>query len=212
MKKFFVETKYTGNIKIGNLDKLPNKIIVVTTVQYREYLNELIKCLKNAGKKPIIGKTKQIYKGQILGCDVKLENSKCDCILYLGDGKFHPTKLSFTYDKPVYLLEPRTGTITQIDNKDVENYKKKKKGAMLKFLTSNHIGVLFTTKPGQNQKIEVTKKLEKKYPDKQFYSFISETINFDSLQDFTFIDTWVNTACPRIEEDLRIVNFDDILN
>jgi len=28
-----------------------------------------------------------------------------------------------------------------------------------------------------------------------------DTINFDALEDFPFVDVWVNTACPRIGWD-----------
>ena len=43
--------------------------------------------------------------------------------------------------------------------------------------------------------------LEQEYPDKEIYFFLDNTYDFNSLEDFPFIDVWVNTACPRIGFD-----------
>jgi len=222
MKKIFIKTKYTGKPTLldEELNKLPEKITIVGTIQYKDYFKQIKNKLTELKKQPTIGITKQTTAGQILGCDVHLtEKTKktfkpdSDCFLYIGDGIFHPIKIAFTYNKPVYMLELRNGEIKKIDQKEVEKYSKRKKGALIKFLSSDKIGVLFTTKPGQNKNEDKTiKKLKTKYPNKTFYPFIAHEINFQSLENFPFIESWINTACPRIEEDFRCINIEDLIN
>jgi len=77
---------------------------------------------------------------------------------------------------------------------------KRQKAAYSKFLMSKKIGVLITTKPGQSY-YKYSKQLKKKYTGKEFYFIAFDTINFESLEDFPFIECWVNTACPRIGWD-----------
>ena len=89
-------------------------------------------------------------------------------------------------------------TLMGID--DVRALLKKYKGSLLKFFTSDTIGVIHTIKPGQEQ-FMASKILEKAYPDKKFYHFIDNVVSFDQLENFNFIDVWVNTTCPRVGFD-----------
>ena len=67
---------------------------------------------------------------------------------------------------------------------------------------------MITTKPGQNN---LKKALELK-ADKNIYYFLDDTINFAELENFNFIDCWVNTACPRIAYDDSIKIAKPIIN
>jgi len=78
---------------------------------------------------------------------------------------------------------------------------------LMKFYSADNIGILVSTKPGQNnlkEAIELKKKLKK-----NCYIFVSDMINEAELENFPFIQAWVNTACPRIEGK-NIVNAEDI--
>jgi len=83
-------------------------------------------------------------------------------------------------------------------------------------LNSKEVGVLVSTKPGQNQ-IKKAYELERKYPDKNFYFLLFDTIDFTELENFPFIECFVNTACPRIAYDeaekigKAVANVDDLL-
>lgn len=206
MKQLFIEAKYRGKIKVKNVDKLPKNIGLATTVQFLDQLYDVKKQLK--GKKAFLGKGKQKYKAQILGCDVssaeKIKNS-VDAFLYIGTGQFHPIALGLL-GKDVYVLNPFDGKISKLDKKKIENYKKRKKGAMIKFLSGKNIGVLISTKLGQKYPLKQLEFLEKRYKDKKFYFFITDNIDFNQLKNFPFIDSWINTACPRLEEDFSLVN------
>jgi diphthamide biosynthesis enzyme Dph1/Dph2-like protein len=54
--------------------------------------------------------------------------------------------------------------------------------------------------------------LKKKYKDKKFYMFAFDTLQASYLDNFPFIQCWVNTACPRIFEDFRekMANLEDL--
>ncbi len=210
MKQLFIEARYRGKINIKNIDKLPQKIGLATTVQFVDQINNVKKQLKE--KRVLVGKGKQKYKAQILGCDVSAAEKikdKVNAFLYIGTGQFHPIVLGLL-GKDVYILNPMNGKITKLDKKKIENYKKRKKGAMIKFLSSKNIGVLISTKLGQKYSFKKLEFLERKYKDKKFYFFITDNIDVNQLQNFSFIDAWVNTSCPRLEEDFSFVNIGEL--
>ena len=114
--------------------------------------------------------------------------------------------------KEVHSYNPITKVLKELDLTELNKIEKKKQGAYLKFLGSENIGILVTTKPGQNdikKAFKLKEKLEKE--GKKAYVFIDNTYNLQSLEDFNFIESWVNTACPRIIEDFTCVNINDVL-
>ena len=78
----------------------------------------------------------------------------------------------------------------------------RKKANIKRYLSSESIGVLVTIKPGQ-QYLSNAKKLKEtlEKQNKQAFIFITDTIQFDHLENYPFIEAWVNTACPRIGTD-----------
>ena len=87
---------------------------------------------------------------------------------------------------------------------------------MIKFLSSDKIGVIVTIKPGQEQ-FRPALELEEKFPDKKFFYFIDNNVSFDHLENFPFVETWINTSCPRIGFDDQekfekgVINLNDAL-
>ena len=47
--------------------------------------------------------------------------------------------------------------------------------------------------------------------NKEAYLFLSDEINFSQLENFNFIQSWINTACPRIVEDFSCLNGEEAL-
>ena len=69
------------------------------------------------------------------------------------------------------------------------------------------IGILVTIKPGQqylNHAIKLKEKIESQ--GKKAFIFVDDIIDLKQLENYPFIETWVNTACPRIGSD-DIINF-----
>ncbi|MBU1111990.1 MAG: diphthamide synthesis protein [archaeon] len=235
MKSLFIETKYEGKLDLSGdvakelVSKLPEQLVLAASLQYLEQLDELKSYLEQNGKKVILFQSLHSkYPGQSLGCDIQKFEIKqqdnnldtnqdkinYDAFLYLGDGMFHPTALAYGNEKPVFIYNPfahEGQEIKELDKNYWEKAKKRKNALLAKLISSDNIGVLVTRKPGQNQsKIaeELRVKLEEK--GKKVFVFIADNINILGLQDFNFIDVWVNTACPRMVEDFPCLNWQDL--
>ena len=216
----FVEAKYKKPVFIGkHVLKLPSRVGLVTTVQFIEQVKEVKSQLEKEGKKVFLGKGNRTkYKGQILGCDVNSAVSvekKIDAFLYIGSGLFHPIAISLKTKKDVFIFNPLTNKFSKVDRKEAEKINKRKEGTLIKFLSSKEIGVIVTTKPGQEQ-LKKAFELKNKFKDKNFYFLIFDTIDFGQLENFPFVECFVNTACPRIALDdsikisKAIINLEDI--
>ena len=63
-------------------------------------------------------------------------------------------------------------------------------------------GILVSTKSGQcNEKLALETKKRLEQVGKKVYLFISNNINARALDNFPFIQAWINTACPRLVDD-----------
>ena len=103
-------------------------------------------------------------------------------------------------DKKVFVFNPFSKKFFKMGQEDVKKIKNKIKGSLIKFLSSSNIGVIITTKPGQ-MRLKQALALKEKYKDKNFYFLLFDTIDFQQLENFPFIECFVNTACPRIALD-----------
>jgi len=197
MKYEFIEARYTGEIKIEpkEIEKLDTLVYLGGSVQFLSSLNTIKKEIEKQNKKvQLIQGFHSFNEGQILGCDVpKLDFP--GCVLIVSTGLFHG-KAGLLSNNKTFVLNPITGKIVKL-----EVNHKKIKGLYLKFLMSKSIGIIISTKKGQyyTKRIE---ELEKKYPEKEFYKIITDIVNLESLVDFSYIDFFVNTACPRMMDDL----------
>ncbi len=217
MKTLFIESKYMGNAELDKIkaEKLPKNIGLVATIQFTGQLDKIKDYLADKNKKVYVAKGNQKYPGQILGCDASSGEkikSKVDAFLYIGDGRFHPLGLAMSTNKEVFCFNPANGYFSEIDNKEIEEYKKSLKVKKIRFLSAENVGILVSTKPGQNNSkkaSEIKKKLEKE--GKKCYTFVFDTLSLNELENFPFVDFWVNTACPRIEGDSKeVVNVRDV--
>ncbi|MBI2652423.1 diphthamide synthesis protein [Candidatus Woesearchaeota archaeon] len=205
MKIMMVEARFKGKIDLSNLDAkiLPKTIGLATTVQFLDFIDEIKQYLESSGKIIFIDKIKQKYDAQLLGCDVggaeKIKD-KVDAFLYIGTGKFHPLGIALNIDKDVFCYEPINAILSKIDRKEVEKYNMKRKGAYLKFLEATEVGILVSLKPGQNN-FRKAVELKKQLKEKNCYIFAFDTLDFSQIENFPFIQCWVNTACNRILDD-----------
>ena len=217
MKQLFIEARYEGQIDLPEklIKELPEEVALFSSVQFISNLEGVKKQLEDFGKKVLLFKPKHCkYNGQLLGCSI--EKFEAKSFLYIGDGKFHPIALMIKNNTEVFSYNPFSKKYIKILDKDVEKMQKRIKGALLKFMTSKNIGVLVSTKPGQYD-LKSAEFLEKKYPDKKFYFLMFDTLDFNSLEDFNFLDCYVNTACPRMIDDIDkfnkpLINAQDIID
>jgi len=190
IKTLFIPTQKklkANKLKILEISKqLPKNIAIAYSVQFKNLANEI---------KKILSKNHNITKTiQVLGCS----NPKF---------QIHAISLAIETNLPIYILEK--DKLNKISNKDIQKLEKKQKVAYLKFLNADKIGILISTKPGQ-QNLKNAIELKKKLNDKKSYLFIANNLNISEFENFD-INSWINTACPRMDMiDNRIININKI--
>jgi 2-(3-amino-3-carboxypropyl)histidine synthase len=229
MDNLLINAEYNKEIKLDeytlNYLKKFRTIAVYSAVQFSNKLQTILDQLKEFN---IITSKPQRTNGthQILGCDLSYENlnlnEKPDAFLYVGDGIFHPRALALsqkeeTEFKEIIRFNPMENKHEILNLNDIQKILKKSKANLLKFLHADTIGVVITTKPGQQQ-FQPSKLLEEKYKDKRFYYFVDNNIDFSNFENFQFIESWINTACPRLgfddaaNSEFPIINLTEALN
>ncbi len=207
MKLYFLEARWKGKLKLKRFESLPKKLGLCSSVQFLDVLPAVKSQLEATGRKvSLIKATHASHKGQILGCSkFKLE---APAVLYIGDGSFHPNNIKLNFPGRVFSYNPFTDKLTE--TKKVSRFQKRQQGMLAKFYDSETIGVLITTKPGQNWRLY--EKLEQKFPNKKFYYLIFNDISFSEFLNFPFVELWLNTACPRIGIEDAFVHKLPLLN
>ncbi len=204
MKTLFVHAKSTKEVVIPDSvkKKLPKKLGVVASIQFAHKIPDIVKQIPGA-----------LAGGQVLGCNAAMASklvSKVDAFLFVGSGVFHPIQVALQAKKPVYTYNPYTDAFKQLEQKEVEAYEKARKGAVLKFLNAKRVGIIVSTKIGQKN-LQRALQLKKK-GDKEYSIFVCDTLDFRWMEDFNFIECWVNTACPRIDDQRAgIVSINDLV-
>ncbi|MCX8195416.1 MAG: diphthamide biosynthesis enzyme Dph2 [Candidatus Micrarchaeota archaeon] len=192
------------------------KVALVFPVQHLKSAGRVKERLEAAGLKVLMkkGGAHTQHRGQVLGCDVEAGKVKeADAVLYFGGGKFHP--LGLPSSKPVLVADPHLGDAYWITD-EIKRLEKKKQGSMLAASKAKTFGILVSTKCGQinlNGARMAKRMLEKK--GKKAAILVANELNPIALQNFMSFEAYINTACPRINEDTEsygkpIVNLADL--
>jgi len=201
MKTLFIEAKSKSKVnsnKILEISKrLPKNIAIVFSIQFKQIAKDI---------KKILSKNHKITSFiQVLGCSKPKFPKTTNAILLIGSGRFHGISLANDIKLPIYILEKNN--LSKVTKQEVEKLQKRQKASYLKFLNADNIGILISTKPGQSklkQALNLKKQLKKKS-----YLFICNNINTQEFENFP-IDSYINTACPRLDMDTTIINIRDI--
>lgn len=204
MDVLHIPAKSTIKAKLSQkqIASLPKKIGVIAAVQFMDQVNSLTNQLQG------------VRGGQVLGCDASAAEKigdKVAAFLYVGSGTFHPINVCLKTKKPVYCFNPKTGQLTKLGQDIIAKAEKKRKAAVVRFLSAEKIGILVSTKPGQNN-LKGALSLKSALKEKKCYIFVFDTLDISELENFSFIKCWVNTACPRIaDEKANILNLEDAI-
>ena len=202
MQTLFIEAQKKLELnreKLRELEKtLPSTIYITYSIQFKSLALEVKKELEKSEKVKIFGFS------QILGCsEIKTGAS---AILLIGEARFHAINLSTFSGKEVYVFD--NYATSKISKEEIDSLEKKEKGKYLKFLSSLEVGIIISSKSGQeNLKLgeEIKLKLEKQ--GKKAFLFLADNINPAELENFT-LPIYVNTACPGLELDSsKIINY-----
>lgn len=221
MQLVLFDARWEGEIVLSEevIDYLKEKgvksVALFASVNFLN-LDTVKKQLADLGIEIMTTKAKRTHvELQILGCDAYHDSFKeniiddADVTLYIGDGMFHPKALllSQLYQKEirqVVIWDPVNEEMKIIDKGTIQAQIDRLKANLKKFISARVVGILVTTKPGQ-QYLGQAKKLKEKLENegKKAYIFIDDTLDLNQFGNYPFIDAWVNTGCPRI-------GFDDI--
>ena len=203
MKTLFIEAKSNADVRLSKeqIAKLPKKIGIATTIQHLHRINDVQKQLPGS-----------VIAGQVLGCDASAATkikAEVDAFLYIGSGEFHPLGIAIETGKEVFCFNPLAKKLSKIGKSEIEKHSKRKKASLIKFLSAEKVGILVSTKQGQSRMKDAIKLSKRK--DREYFVFAFDTLNEIDLENFPFIQCWVNTACPRIADSKpNIINIDDI--
>jgi diphthamide biosynthesis enzyme Dph1/Dph2-like protein len=207
MKVLFFPTKTKFELDEEKIKEFPEKgkIFLAYSIQYKEIAEKIKSILKNE----ITGFS------QILGCSKLKIPKETKAIILVSSGRFHAVSLAYETSKDVYLFEHNN--FIKINEKEIEQIRNKKKASYSNFLNSEKIGILISTKPGQeklNQALKIKERINKKFPEKKVYLFLSNNIDFNEFENFD-IQSWVNSACPRLDFDdsnNNMINISELSN
>jgi len=202
IKKFFIgaTSKREPNYKKAKelIDNLPYKKIAIC---YSNQFIEVARKIKEITDKEVVSMI------QVLGCSNPIFKKEIEAIIIIGQGKFHSVSLAYETKLPTYILED--SILTKIEGEDLIKMEKKERGALMKYLMSEKIGIIITTKPGQ-MRFDKAMEYKRKLKEKKGYVFISNSVDVGEFENFG-IDCWVNTACPRMDLDEgTLINLDKI--
>ncbi len=184
---------------LGKLKKLPPRVGLLTTIQFINYLPEARKFLEKHGKKTI-------QAGHILGCDhsaAREAESRVDCFLFIGSGRFHPLGILKATEKPVFFLDIEKRALHDL-SPEREKEKIKSILRMEKARSLRRFGILVSMKKGQlhmRDALETKHALEKM--GKKAFILTADEFTPDKLLGLD-LDCLVNTACPRLADDSEL--------
>jgi len=201
MKTIFIPAKVKSKVNKSKIleisKKLPENIAIAYSIQYKDVALEI---------KKILAENHKVTKlTQVLGCSKPKFPKNTNAILLISSGRFHAISLAIESKLQVYILEHNH--LQKISEKDIEIFEKKQKASYVKFLNANRVGILVSTKPGQ-QNLKKAMDFKNKLKDKKSYLFISNNIDTNEFENFG-LGSWVNTACPRLDmNSTKIINVD----
>ncbi|MCX6773693.1 MAG: diphthamide biosynthesis enzyme Dph2 [Candidatus Micrarchaeota archaeon] len=182
-------------------EKGVRKIGIATTVQHIHQLNDMKRLFDKNGIKALTKKGKMaLEEGQVLGCDASALDVDAETLVIVADGNFHALSAFDIDKKDIYSLNPYNGK-WKLLNEELMRFRKQRKGALIAAYGAKSFGILVSTKPGQfRMKIAENAKKELEKRGKRAYVLVSNIID-SSIDNFMFIDAYVNTACPRMVDD-----------
>ncbi|MHC1600648.1 MAG: diphthamide biosynthesis enzyme Dph2, partial [Candidatus Methanospirareceae archaeon] len=201
-KVVFIELRSGVDIKPAVEKAVPeikgDTVGLVATVQHVHALKEAEILIARFGKKAVIGKSRLKYDGQVLGCDFSSAMVPCNEILFIGSGGFHPEGIALYTGKRVIAADPFT---MQISIYEAEEQRKKRYLVIERALDAKSVGIIVGMKSGQFKLSEAID-LKKKAVEKGLNAYLiaMDEITEERLLGYK-VDTFVNTACPRLAED-----------
>lgn len=178
---------------------------LATTIQHLHKLPEATSLLETKGfSVQLPGRGPWAHEtGQVLGCDyfgLRRIQSQVDSFLIIGS-YFHGLGAALSVEKPTVLADPYDGTVKVLDH-DRDRIVRQRYAMVDKARRANSFGIIVSTKPGQsNPQIALSIQKQVEEAGKKAVVLYADEVVPQKLLDFTDIDVFVDTACPRLALD-----------
>ncbi len=181
------------------------RIGLATFSQHLDELEPVKKQFEDAGFKVYLGRKNNLLLGsQTFGCDFStvFENAEnVDAFCYLGQSEFHAVGVALATGKPTYLVDPYLEEMRDM-KKEAEERQKRAILAVYRALDAKVFGVITGLKEGQmmvGRSKWITGRLRTN--GREVVQLAMRDITPDRLAQYTRIEAFVQTACPRISVD-----------
>jgi 2-(3-amino-3-carboxypropyl)histidine synthase len=181
------------------------RVVVATVVQHLHALPEIAKLLEEKGfTVQVPGRGPWAHEtGQVLGCDyfgLKKIEPQVDSFLIVGS-YFHALGAALSVEKPTIHADPYDGTVRNLDQ-DRSRIIRQRFAMVEKARQADRFGIIVSTKPGQSNPsiaLNIQRRIEEN--GKKAVILYADEIVPDKLLDFTDVQAFVDTACPRLALD-----------
>lgn len=181
------------------------RIGLATFSQHLDELSPVKEQFEAAGFEVYLGKKNNLLlASQTFGCDfstVFVNAEQVDAFCYLGQSEFHAVGLALATGKPTFLLDPYLEEMRDM-REEAEERQKRAILAVYKALDARVFGVITGLKEGQmmvGRSKWITNRLRAN--GKKVVRLAMRDITPDRLAQYTQIEAFVQTACPRISID-----------
>ncbi|MFQ6012774.1 MAG: diphthamide biosynthesis enzyme Dph2 [Thermoplasmata archaeon] len=187
------------------LPLLGSRVGLLTNVQHRPWLSDVVTYLQERGKEVLVGGPdgRTAYDGQLLGCDVhpaREVEARVDAFLYVGTGVFHPLGVALATETLVIAADPFTEEV--LDLAEVKDRVLRQRHAAVALAQeAEAFGIIVSRKVGQYRMALARKAKELlESHGRKGYLLLMDEVRPGFLQGYR-VDAFVNTACPRIAID-----------
>ncbi len=178
---------------------------LATFSQHLHQLGPVKRSLERKGFSVRVGKQNNLMmEGQIFGCDFSTSqplSNEVDAFVFLGESEFHAVGLALATAKPTFMLDPYVNEVIDM-RAAAEERRKRAVLAVYKALDARIIGVITGLKEGQkmlDRSRWISKRLEMN--DRKVIQIALRDVTPERLAPHREIETFIQTACPRISID-----------
>jgi 2-(3-amino-3-carboxypropyl)histidine synthase len=185
-------------------------IHLLGTIQFRHALMQAQDLLKTMGYETNIPQAKPLSPGEVLGCtspvlaggddETKTTNA---IVCFVADGRFHleSTLISNPHIPVFYRYDPYSKALTE-ESYQHEEMKSIRQASIQKAKTAKVFGILLGTlgRQGNPAIVARIKEALRSHGKRHFLMLVSE-ITPQKLALFSYVDAWVQVACPRLSVD-----------
>ena len=175
---------------------------VATIVQHIHVLEDVVELVERAGHDALVGKAggRALYDGQVLGCDyTTVRNVEADVEAFLVVGSdFHALGVAVATGKPTAVANPYEGVARRLEE-EARRALARRYASIEEAREAERFGIIIGLKPGQMNMDMALRALELvREAGKKAFLMAADEVRPEYLADFTDVDAFVNTACPRL--------------